>query len=113
MMRLTKFNPETGQYEFHEVAKTQEEFIAQRKAVIQRLGEFEDKIKQGDVVEVCRCKDCKYYTEHYDFPYGGYSEYGRCDHPQQEYDTECFDMWVTTLPDDFCSYGERRQEDTE
>ena len=40
--RLTKFNEETGRYEFHEVAKTQEEFNAQRKAVIQRLGEFED-----------------------------------------------------------------------
>lgn len=41
-MRLTKFNPETGLYEFHEPAKTQAEFNAQRKAVIQRLGEFED-----------------------------------------------------------------------
>lgn len=43
MMRLTKFNPETGLYEYIEKAKTQEEFIAQRKAAIQRLGELEDK----------------------------------------------------------------------
>lgn len=42
-MRLTKFNTETGQYEYIETAKTQAEFNAQRKAVIQRLGEFEDK----------------------------------------------------------------------
>ena len=42
MMRLTKFNPETGLYEYIEPAKTQEEFIAQRKAVIQKLGEFEE-----------------------------------------------------------------------
>ena len=42
-MRLTKFNPETGLYEFHEVAKTQAEYNEQRKAVIQRLGEIEDK----------------------------------------------------------------------
>ena len=42
-MRLTKFNPETGQYEYIEPAKTQAEFNAQRKAVIQRLGEYEDK----------------------------------------------------------------------
>ena len=42
-MRLTKFNPETGQYEYIEPAKTQVEFNAQRKAVIQRLGEFEDR----------------------------------------------------------------------
>ena len=40
--RLTKFNPETKEYEYKERAKTQEEFNAQRKAVIQRLGEFED-----------------------------------------------------------------------
>lgn len=33
-MRLTKYNAETGQYEYIEKAKTQEEFIAQRKAVI-------------------------------------------------------------------------------
>lgn len=41
-MRLTKRNPETGQYEYIEKAKTLAEFRAQRKAVIQRLGEFED-----------------------------------------------------------------------
>ncbi len=48
-MRLTKFNPETGQYEYKEHAKTQEEFMAQRKAVIQKLGEYED--KASDVAE--------------------------------------------------------------
>jgi DNA-directed RNA polymerase subunit RPC12/RpoP len=42
-MRLTKFNPETGEYEYIEKAKTFDEFRAQRKAVIQRLGELEDK----------------------------------------------------------------------
>lgn len=41
-MRLTKFNPETGQYECVEKAKTLDEFRAQRKAAIQKLGEFED-----------------------------------------------------------------------
>lgn len=41
--RLTKFNEETGEYEYRERAKTQAEFIAQRKAVIQRLGEYEDR----------------------------------------------------------------------
>lgn len=47
-MRLTKFNPETGQYEYIEPAKTQEQFIAQRKAVIQKLGEYEDECcKEG------------------------------------------------------------------
>ena len=42
-MRLTKFNPETGEYEYIEKAKTLDEFTAQRKAVIQRLGEYEDR----------------------------------------------------------------------
>lgn len=41
-MRLTKFNPETGEYEYIEKAKTLDEYRAQRKTVIQRLGEFED-----------------------------------------------------------------------
>lgn len=42
-MRLTKRNPETGEYEYKEKAKTLTEFRAQRKAVVQRLGEYEDK----------------------------------------------------------------------
>ena len=42
-MRLTKFNPETGQYVIIETPKTFSQLIAQRKAVIQKLGEYEDK----------------------------------------------------------------------
>ena len=40
-MRLTKFNPETGLYEYVEKAKTLDEYRAQRKAAIQKLGEYE------------------------------------------------------------------------
>jgi hypothetical protein len=67
--RLTKFNEETGKYEYRERAKTQEEFNAQRKAVIQRLGEFED--KASDVAEeifeeidefICRYLNDGYYS---------------------------------------------------
>ena len=47
-MRLTKHNPETGLYEYKEKARTQEEYNEQRKAVIQRLGEIEDKIEKGE-----------------------------------------------------------------
>ena len=47
-MRLTKFNEETGQYEYIEKAKTLDEYRAQRKAAIQKLGEFEDKIEKGE-----------------------------------------------------------------
>ena len=42
-MRLTKFNPETGQYVITETPKTYSQLMAQRKAVIQKLGEYEDK----------------------------------------------------------------------
>lgn len=71
-MRLTKFNPETGQYEYKEPAKTQEEFIAQRKAVIQRLGEFEDRAEGEWVIidsdlgyEELRCSNCNEITNRY------------------------------------------------
>lgn len=50
-MRLTKFNPETEQYEYKEPAKTQAEFAAQRKAAIQKLGEFEDRAEWISVEE--------------------------------------------------------------
>ena len=50
-MRLTKFNPETGQYEYIEKAKTQAEYNEQRRAVIQKLGEYEDRA-EGEWVSV-------------------------------------------------------------
>lgn len=73
-MRLTRFNSETGEYECIEKAKTQEEFIAQRKAAIQRLGEFED--KASDLVEEIFAeieetfKECLWFLENHpsDYP---------------------------------------------
>ena len=50
-MRLTKRNPETGLYEYHEKAKTRAEFNEQRKAVIQKLGEIEDRA-EGEWISV-------------------------------------------------------------
>lgn len=50
-MRLTKKNHETGLYEYIEPAKTQAEFNEQRKAVIQRLGEYEDRA-EGEWISV-------------------------------------------------------------
>lgn len=87
-MRLTKFNPETGQYEYIEKAKTQAEFVAQRKAVIQRLGEFEDRAEgrwivtdaddgicedyEGFIEFKCSKCDCAFGFENgqYDWYYG-------------------------------------------
>lgn len=52
-------------------------------------------------VEVVRCKDCKYY---YQDKING----AICRHPELDYDIECYDHWINTNPDDFCSYGERK-----
>lgn len=54
-----------------------------------------------DVVSVVRCKDCRYYTE----------RTKRCDHPCLDYDVECYDHWLEMEPLDFCSYGERKDND--
>ena len=64
--RLTKFNEETGEYEYKDRAKTQEEFNAQRKAVIQRLGEFEDRAEdvksvRADTVRKGKCHYCPFF----------------------------------------------------
>lgn len=67
-MRLTKRNPETGQYEYKEKAKTLAEFRAQRKAVIQKFGELEDKAEgewitpttiNGRAFNVPHCSVCE------------------------------------------------------
>lgn len=74
MMRLTKFNPETGLYEYIEPAKTQEEFIAQRKAVIQKLGEYEDRA-EGEWKQVSEkypryvCTACNHLFNNKEYKY--------------------------------------------
>lgn len=54
------------------------------------------KMKKADVVEVVRCRDCKYWQDNN----GGY--------PHEE----CrWGKGETPDADDFCSYGERRAEE--
>lgn len=53
-----------------------------------------------DKVEVVRCKDCEHYNP----------ESQRCNHPNLDYDVECYEHWINVCPDDFCSYGERRSD---
>lgn len=65
---------------------------------------------KADVVEVVRCKDCKHYEAN-GFVYE--EGCGRCDHPRQQWEVECYDQWVETRPNDFCSYGERRETNAE
>lgn len=55
-------------------------------------------VNAADVVEVVRCKDCKYWQDNND----GY--------PHQE----CrWGNYETPDPDDYCSYGELKDGDTE
>ena len=51
--------------------------------------------KADDVVHVVRCKDCKYCDP----------ENHHCDHPAGTM------VYFPKKPDDFCSYGERRDSD--
>ena len=67
-------------------------------AAFWKAGKIIKKLPTVDAVEVVRCKDCMYYD----------AKIHRCDHPNLNYDVECYDQWIDTEPDDFCSYGERR-----
>ena len=59
-----------------------------------------DKQPTVDAVEVVRCKDCDYFTEHNDVRTGRPMGYG-----------ECHRLFGELFKgDDFCSYGERREE---
>ena len=58
-----------------------------------------DRIKSApaaDVVEVVRCKDCKWFE-----PYEGEEHKGNC--------AELVGLESCVYEDDFCSYGERRE----
>ena len=55
-----------------------------------------------DAVAVTRCRECKYYCQ--DKINGEI-----CRHPELDFDIECYDHWINTKPDDFCSYGERKE----
>jgi len=55
-----------------------------------RLDDWVKTLPSADVVQVCRCKDCKYF----------YEDIGICDNP---------DALVSPTADGFCSYGEREE----
>ena len=54
------------------------------------------KTEPRDLVEVIRCKDCKYYKQN---PYS----------PDEDMMCMCWCDWLPTDTDDFCSYGERKE----
>ena len=63
------------------------------------IGEFIDHLPSADVVEVVRCKDCKYYTDYMAYTKNFKSHY--CS-------GGFVDSNMALHPDDFCSYGERK-----
>lgn len=62
--------------------------------ILKGVGRAED-FPAADVVEVVRCRDCKWWNDCDDESY--------CSNP------DGLDNYA--LPDDFCSYGERREND--
>lgn len=75
----------------HEIAKGRmyatKEFIALQK-----------KVENGELVEVVRCKNCQHYDGHI------------CNFFSEWPDQYSTGHTVYMEPDDFCSYGERRED---
>ena len=69
--------------------------------LVDRLGEYEDKAEQSvDAVEVVRCKDCKHYKPQ------NQGTHRACTTPY------CMRVVAAKVSaDDFCSYGERKDND--
>jgi hypothetical protein len=69
-----------------------------------RLQELENKVEDGEIVEVVRCKDCKHWlNEGYDPIINRH--FGSCTCEYWEHPTEYFE----TAENDYCSYGERKE----
>lgn len=61
----------------------------------------EDAVKDFDLVEVVRCKDCKHCKEH------PTSDKIKMCTNEQQWVTDCYPLVHDT---DYCSYGERKQK---
>ena len=89
-IKNTLKNPETAHYDtlmFYEIEDVLED------------------IEPADVVQVVRCKDCKHVYCHI---YHGWQEpIYTCTHLRSRWNSNT-DLEVN--PDDFCSYGERKEE---
>lgn len=103
--RLTKRLPNGGVMydngEYHAVCYPWEEHClcsVDRMAI--KLCELEDKIEQGNVVEVVRCKDCKHCEQ-----YPLYKEKGK----ESKFEYICCAFGNVSL-DFYCGIGERREE---
>ena len=69
---------------------------------------IKEDVPSADVAEIVRCEDCKYWLPHtqygYDAHNGTYCNYCNAHMPDDDFEAETWDA------DDFCSYGERKDE---
>jgi hypothetical protein len=72
-------------------------------AIIVQLGEYEDKIENGSLVEVVRCKNCEYLSEHGCCIYIG----------NMRFDEEEYAYYSVLHPEDdeFCSHGKLKESE--
>ena len=83
-IKNTLKNPETAHYDtlmFYEIEDVLED------------------IEPADVVQVVRCENCVHW-----------SDSNQCERPELAGNRWHDDKYFETLPDDFCSYGERKGE---
>lgn len=62
--------------------------------------------------EVVRCRECKYYVKKTE-PQWWSDNTMRCNHPDLEFEVECYDHWLDAPPDGFCYKGEKRDGGTD
>lgn len=84
---------------------TQEEYYSGKATNERGLEQLADHLLSKGVTIPVRCWECVYYSK---TTVVGLDM--RCNHPQLDYDVECYDHWLETGPNDFCSYGERKEE---
>ena len=83
-IKNTLKNPETAHYDtlmFYEIEDVLED------------------IEPADVVQVVRCENCVHW-----------SDSNQCERPELAGNRWHDDKYFETLPDDFCSYGERKED---
>lgn len=98
----------------HRMAEYIEKEPLLRKAKELQGGSFSsplivEAIEKAPAIEIVRCRDCKYFRE-YTTEYSGKTEKadGDCHIRRMNSDNEQF---VACQYDDFCSYGERREDE--
>ena len=71
-----------------------DERTAERLATFCALSDAVEEMPTVDAVPIIRCKDCKYrYWDDW----------------LEEYFCQCYAEYMQVLPDDFCSYAERKE----